>query len=132
VRALAWQFSDGKTGYPAFHYDDWEGYQVRIDPAGRAAVRASSHGGYQHCKERSCRNVWGPANGWTRVSYGSHAGHVPGVTPGAGVRERSTTATGLRLVPIEGLDHAEYERRDEEVSPPWEKPVYRDPRSPAS
>ena len=37
--------------YRGFHADDWEGYQVRVDRDGRAAVRATSHGHYQWCKQ---------------------------------------------------------------------------------
>jgi hypothetical protein len=50
------------VGYPGYHRDDWESYQVRIDGAGRASVRASSHYDYQWCKQRRCRNTWGD---WT-------------------------------------------------------------------
>src|SRR4051812_3272177 len=35
---------------PAFHPDDWEGYQVRVDPNGTTSVRATKHGGYTWCK----------------------------------------------------------------------------------
>src|SRR3954468_19307305 len=31
---------------PAFHPDDWEGYQVRIDSSGTTSVRATKHGRY--------------------------------------------------------------------------------------
>ena len=107
---------------PGFHKDDWEGYQTRIDPDGKVWARATAHGHYQWCKWPWCRH-WGPATGWTRVSYGSHAGHIPLATepqlkgfgihihykplrPGAGLHERSTTAPGLRLVPLETLIHS--------------------------
>ena len=43
----------------------------------RVWARASSHGHYQGCKERFCHNRWMRASGWTRVSRGSHAGHLP-------------------------------------------------------
>src|SRR4051794_8044049 len=80
---------------PAFHPNDWEGYQVRIDRDGREQVRATKHGGYTWCKgwiwHNKCER-WGPPNGWTRVSRGSHAGHIPERFPGSGIRERSTTA----------------------------------------
>src|SRR3954449_5518996 len=62
---------------PANHPDDWEGYQVRVDPDGSRWVRATAHGHYQWCKHFWCRNKWGPDTGWTRVSRGSHAGHIP-------------------------------------------------------
>jgi hypothetical protein len=138
-----------KYRYPGFHPDDWESVQVKIDRSGRPFVRASSHHWYQGCKRRSCRNEWTPLTGWSRVSRGSHAGHIPlrergggfelsvghGVRwrrpayspsyPGIDVRERTTTAAGLRLVPVDLLP------RDMRfhVSPPWRKQVYRDPRS---
>src|SRR3954462_4343141 len=63
--------------YPGFHRDDWEGYQVRIGADGRALARATSHSGYQACKQRECENKWTASTGWTRVSKGSHAGHIP-------------------------------------------------------
>ena len=154
VRA-AGRLITGEWGYPGYHRDDWESYQVRIDAAGEASVRASSHYDYQWCKQLRCRNTWGPATGWTRVSRGSHAGHIPldsditganlvarvpavwidlehsyrPLYPGVDVRERTTTAPGLRLVPLETLDHDAYRALDPEIVPPWEKPVYSDPRS---
>ena len=143
--------------YPGFHRDDWEGYQVRLDRRSGAGVRATSHGHYQWCKQASCRNRWGPPTGWTRVSRGSHAGHIPlrragsppaarrrghrggpgtrararlrPELPGRDLHERTTTAEGLLLVPLETLDRRAYRRLDRGVSPPWEKRVYRDPES---
>ena len=112
--------------YPGFHEDDWESVQVRIDQAGNARMRASSHGWYQGCKERSCRNEWTPWGGWSRVSYGSHAGHIP--VDGLDPEERTTTSAGVRLVPLEGLTARE-RTLDFEVTPPWDKRVYRDPTS---
>lgn len=108
------------------HPDDWESVQVRIDQSGEAEIRASSHHGYLGCEPRRyCREDWTPSHGWSRVSYGSHAGHIPDeVDPD----ERTTTAAGIRLVPLEGLSEDE-RGTDFEVSPPWEKTVYRDPRS---
>jgi hypothetical protein len=123
---------------PAFHRDDWEGYQVRIDSDGTTSARSTRHGGYTSCKGRpeplpggSCRN-WGPPNGWTRVSYGSHAGHIPRRTPGTGLHERSTTASGIRLIPLETLDHETYRPLPGGIKPPWTKEVYVDPTSDTS
>jgi hypothetical protein len=135
---------------PAFHPDDWEGYQVRIGRDGRAWARATAHGHYQWCKwpTRGCRS-WGRATGWTRVSRGSHAGHIPLKTiprvekwgvgidyrplrPGAGLRERSTTAAGIRLVPLETLDHSTYRPLKGGIDPPWTKRVYVDPSADSS
>jgi hypothetical protein len=67
----------GTPDYPGFHRDDWEGVFVRIDPDGSTWVRASSHGGFQGCKWRICRNEWIRPTGWVRVTRGSHSGHVP-------------------------------------------------------
>jgi hypothetical protein len=129
---------------PAFHPDDWEGAQLRIDRDGRRWIHATAHGHYQWCKHVWCRNKWGPDTGWTRVSRGSHAGHIPlaaepglkrwGVTihyrplrPGAGLRECSTTAPNLTLVPLETLDKRSYAPLRGGIKPPWTKRVYRDP-----
>ena len=111
--------------YPGYHPDDWESVQVRLGRDGRVQVRASSHHGYQWCKQRRCRNSWGPWTGWSRVSRGSHAGHVP-ERP---ARERTTTGAALRLVPLESLDAGAYEPLDPGITPPWRKRVYTDPLS---
>src|SRR4051812_46741721 len=77
--AAAWRNSPLALAgeYPGFHLSDWEGYQVRIGVDGTALVRATSHHGYQGCKEHQCQNQWIGWTGWTRVSRGSHAGHIP-------------------------------------------------------
>jgi hypothetical protein len=71
-------------GEVGFHEDDWEGYQVRIGPAGTDA-RATSHHGYDYrggpLNWPSDAGVlpkaaWGRATGRLYVSGGSHAGHV--------------------------------------------------------
>jgi len=161
-----WDLGPRRLGfgeYPGFHRDDWEGYQVRLGPSGAEHVRATSHGHYQWCKESSCHGVWGPRTGWTRVSRGSHAGHIPlerdtvsghgdppvptgggrggGVyrgppryrytprLPGLDLRERTSTAEGFVLVPLETIDRSAYRRLDDGISPPWEKRVYDDPES---
>jgi hypothetical protein len=111
--------------YPGFHADDWESVQVRVDDAGAARMRASSHHWYQGCKHRRCRNRWTPWAGWSRVSYGSHAGHIPQLRD---PDERTTTAPGIRLVPMETLSASD-RATEFEVTPPWDKRVYRDPRS---
>ena len=54
----------------------------RVRGAGRPR---RSRGGPRHARtatgsgasEAECRDRWGPRTGWTRVSRGSHAGHVP-------------------------------------------------------
>lgn len=149
-----------KPRYPGFHLDDWEGYEVRVDRDGTTAVRATSHGHLQWCKQPECRSRWGPRTGWTRVSRGSHSGHIPlkrTVTgrprggggrpwapggrlhvgyrpqiPGVNLRERTSTSEGQRLVPLETLDHGRYRRRAKGVSPPWQKSHYSDPEGSGS
>jgi hypothetical protein len=117
----------GTSDWPGYHRDDWESIQVRLDPDGSAWVRASSHGHYQACKGDECRNRWARHRGWSRVSYGSHAGHIP--PGGPDPDERATTAEGLRLIPLETHDRSRYRRHDEEIAPPWDKDAYRDPES---
>jgi hypothetical protein len=115
-------------------------------------VRATAHHGYQYCKQRQCEGEWGPWTGWTRVSRGSHAGHIPLKThlrgvdvsggfpyvrgsydisgpayPGVDTHERTTVAADLRLIPIEAIDQQAAPQFDG-ITPPWEKPVYYDPR----
>ena len=141
--------------YPGFHRDDWEGYFVRVDERGEALVRASSHYGFQGCKERVCRNQWTAWTGWTRVSKGSHAGHIPlqgdwrvrlslgrdgprvrahreyrPLYPGRDLHERTTGAASLELIPLETLpgDLLSGSRFDG-IEPPWRKEVYTDPLS---
>lgn len=137
---------------PAAHPDDWEGYQVRIEADGTTFVRATRHGGYASCKGRSeltrviVRNegsvrkvvgddpceTWGKGTGWTRVSRGSHAGHIPDRTPGTGLHERSTMSPGIRLIPLETLRHDTYKPLPGGVDPPWTKEVYGEPESDSS
>jgi hypothetical protein len=118
----------GSDRYPGWHPDDWEGAIVRVDRDGRAAVRVTSHGHWQWCKRRACRGRWGPTVGQVRVSRGSHAGHVPD----GPARERSSTADGIRLVPLEAIDRKRYRRLDPGIAPPWDKDAYRNPESPSS
>jgi hypothetical protein len=123
----------GSRDYPGWHADDWEATTVRVEADGRAAVRVTSHGHWQWCKHSRCRDRWGPTTGWTRVTRGSHAGHVSldGI-PGNGLRERTTSAEAIRLVPLEGLDKRRYRRLDQGISPPWEKDAYENPESSGS
>ena len=145
----------GVAAYPGFHRDDWEGAFVRVDRDGRVWLRASSHGHFQSCKWSFCRGDWARHRGWVRISRGSHAGHVPfvvvprsrtgplvprylpapvaprlrAVRPGHGLRERSTTGEGLRLVPLESIDPGTYLPLDPDVLPPWDKDAYLDPEA---
>lgn len=135
------KLTQGTTDYPGFHRDDWEGVQLRLDADGSAWMRASSHGHWQGCRQSFCRDDWVPSTGWSRVSRGSHAGHVPMEVrapqgpsgdpqyPGRDLRERTSTAEGLRLIPLESLDHDRYRPQAPKVKPPWRKRAYRDPES---
>ena len=132
------QLVTGSSDWFGFHRDDWESYQVRLGPDGNAWARASSHGHYQGCKSARCHNRWMPRTGWTRVSRGSHAGHIPmrdehgrlrPVYPGPELRERTSTGEGLRLIPLETHDRRGYRRLDEHIEPPWRKEAYHDPTS---
>jgi hypothetical protein len=125
---LAGRVLTGSPAYPGYHRDDWEGYAVRIDPNGDVWARATSHGHWQACKQRRCRNRWLRSRGWTRVSRGSHAGHLPDRPE----RERSSTADGLRVLPLEAVERGRYRRADPGVAPPWEKEAHVDPESPRS
>jgi hypothetical protein len=116
------------------HEDDWESYQVKVAPDGRVYSRASAHNGYSGPKrwpnpnelpghDRKRASAWTPETGWTRVSRGSHAGHIP---DGPAADERRTESDGVALVPIEGLS-ARDRATTFAISPPWRKRVYSDP-----
>jgi hypothetical protein len=50
--------------------------------------------------------------------------------PGLDLRERTSTAEGLRLVPLESLDRSSYRPLPNGgVEPPWTKGAYGDPTS---
>ena len=142
----------GKARYPAYHGDDWEGFQVRLDRSGRPTSRASAHDGFTSCKEIQCAGTWGPWTGWTRVSKGSHAGHIPlatqwsrgnarrhhgapfrtvtGYRPAVAGNERTTDASELDLIPLETMSAPDRDgARFDSITPPWRKQVYRDPLS---
>jgi hypothetical protein len=90
-------------GARGYHRDDWEGYQVRINPDGTVDARASSHNGYNGADAPTVdwasdasgkvpgatevkdateaiglrdRRGWTPSQGSLYVSGGSHAGHA--------------------------------------------------------
>jgi hypothetical protein len=127
-------------GVAGRHADDWESFQVRIEPDGGAYARASAHHGYTGRRFGSDLNVnqlrpalvprrfrrgWVHYGGWYRVAAHSHAGFVSS-SPG---EDRATPAGQVQLVPIEtaaGLPELYA------ISPPWRKTVYRDPESAAT
>jgi len=114
------------------HEDDWEGFQVRIGPAGTDA-RATSHHGYNYRGGPASwlsdagivhRSAWGPSHGRLYVSGGSHAGHVD--EDGGASQDRWTPSAHLGLIPIEAVGRAARRARFA-IVPPWRKPVYFDP-----
>jgi hypothetical protein len=132
-------------GVAGHHEDDWESYQVLVGADGHVRARASAHNGYRGRKSalpnpnelpdgllglaskiirqpvrRS--GAWTDATGWTRVSRGSHAGHVVD----SARLERFTLRDDLRLVPGERLSERARANRFA-ISPPWRKTVWRDP-----
>jgi hypothetical protein len=127
------------------HDDDWESYQVLVEPDGTVRARASAHHGYRGRLSRipnpneapddvlglAGRIIgrpvlrtggWTDATGWTRVSRGSHAGHLVD----APRLERFTPGADLRLIPAEALAADDRATRFA-ISAPWRKRVWRDP-----
>jgi hypothetical protein len=125
---LSGKLPSGLPPYPGYHRDDWEAAAIRLESGGRRALRVTSHGHWRWCKSSACEDEWGLPTGWARVSKGSHAGHVPPWP----ARERTATAEGIRLVPLESVDRRAYRRLDPDIAPPWEKDAYRNPESPES
>jgi hypothetical protein len=136
-------------GDSGFHLDDWESWQIRIEPGGAAYVRASSHHGYNYefSKLNGASDAgggvggaindaieavgarpkggWGPDTGELHVSGGSHAGNAKRdfYEPG-----RTTPATAFRLIPIESLSPSDRAALFA-IVPPWRKRVYVDPET---
>ena len=131
-------------GHPTYHPDDWEGYQVRIEPDGRSFARASSHHGYGYelggtrlipgwrveSRGGGTRLVerpevqeggWGPDAGTLYISGGSHAGSARIYKR----VERSSTDSRVFLVPLREIARTETARFA--ITPPWRKRVYFDP-----
>jgi hypothetical protein len=117
------------------HPDDWESFQVRVNPDGSVEARASSHHGYNGAAGDWLSDSglvekagWTESTGRYFISGGSHAGRVSRGAPGRpspwGGTGRWTAAEAIRLIPIEGLEGS---RARFAVSAPWDKQVYRDP-----
>ncbi len=125
-----------------YHADDWESYQVKIEPDGSALSRASSHHSYNYEADDPLSDLgtlkipgtsieadfrragWGPDNGYVWVADGSHAGRAAGDDPFF----RSVPRGRLRLTPIEpeegSFDGLSF---DPGLAPPWLKTVWNDP-----
>ncbi len=134
-----------------FHPHDWESFQVRVDPDGTVAQRASSHAGYNHT--RSAAN-WGSDMGWGifrkaaqsaglrgrggwggrtdryLIAGGSHAGNVDGRVDGRRYPSH-TPGSRVRLVPLETIRRDPIARpaRFDPITPPWDKDVWLDPEA---
>ena len=138
-------------GNSGFHLDDWESWQIRIEPDGTASVRASSHHGYNYeFSKLNAGSDAGGAIGSTVNDVIEAAGGRPArrLGPGHGRAprlrrqpRRQRQARRLRagpqhpggrfeLIPIESLSPNDLEAIFADgIRPPWRKPVYRDPES---
>lgn len=120
----------GRVG--GYHLDDWESLQLRIGPGGEALARASSHHGYNGLRGDPINDTgrfgldpgWAPYLGALHVAAGSHAGIA---APRDG-DTRSIRGEDLVLIPLEPLVRAGG-LPDFAVTPPWSKPVWRDPEA---
>lgn len=124
------------NGVAGRHADDWESYQVRVEPTGRVTVRASAHHGYTGRRVGRDLNLnqvdsrlvpvsaWTPPTGWLRIARGSHAGYVARGPLG----RRTTTAGEVQLVPLDTARLPDAYA----VTPPWRKRVYVEPDSPST
>ena len=96
--------------WPGYHPDDWEGYQVRVSPAGGVSARATAHGGYGA--------GWGPWTGWYACPGGSHAGQLRTAARASGAPRASKIAAraagaarGRPLRGVAAVDKDVYRRR---------------------
>lgn len=129
---------DGRVWLRASSHGRFQGCKWRscagswVRGAGWVRVSRGSHAGHVPFRtERRPSGAAAPADpgfapraGWAR----GDVRRVPAV-PGRGLRERSTTGEGLRLVPLETLDRRGYRPLDAGVRPPWWKRAYRDPEA---
>ncbi|MCO5327346.1 MAG: hypothetical protein M9964_09885 [Solirubrobacterales bacterium] len=120
----------GASGY---HEDDWEGYQVKVDPeTGQAEARASSHHGYNGRGGDPINDVgitagkpgWDSVLGHLHVAAGSHAG----MTERGDEDDRWLAPPNLRLIPLEPIAEAG-DAPEFEITPPWGKGVWSDPEA---
>jgi hypothetical protein len=128
-------------GIAGKHLDDWESFQVRINPDGTADARASAHHGYTGHRIGPDLNVnqvnpslvparwrqgWVPYEGWWAIASHSHAGYV---TSSLAAR-RWSPPERLTLIPLETT--AASLPATYAITPPWRKTVYFDPESAAT
>jgi hypothetical protein len=132
------------VGEGGFHFDDWEGTEVRIGPDGLVSQRASSHNGYNAGRSvanwgsdagldsvRSFAeavdaregNGWGPETRLLFVSGGSHAGNTAAVEGS----NRFIPGRRVHLIPLEPI--ATSDESTFAIVPPWQKHLWRDPEA---
>ena len=127
--------------YPGYHDDDWEGHRCGSTATAATAVRSTSHGHWQWCKQAACRDRWGPRTGLDpgvarqprratsrstagagRRRGGRAGGRGPrrvryrARIPGVNLRERTTTAEGLGWCRWRRLDKRRYRALEPAVS----------------
>lgn len=120
----------GDRGY---HADDWESYQVRVEPGtGAATARASSHHGYNGRDGDPVNDTgwtagkpgWDTVLGELHVAAGSHAG----TSQRTASDDRRLDPSNQRLLPLEPIA-ASGSAPPFAISPPWEKGVWADPEA---
>lgn len=124
----SWTHGLGRVG--GFHRDDWESFQVRIGPDGRARSRASSHHSYNGRSSEGWLSDLGvkQQRAWDRqfnqlhVAAGSHAG----MARARGGESRHVHGRDIELIPLEPIAR-QRGLPDFAVTPPWRKKVWRDP-----
>ncbi len=121
----------GRVG--GYHQDDWESYQVKVDPeTGATLARASSHHSYNGREGGDIGTDIGrpraPAGTRSSASFTSPPAATPACPQAGADDDRRIEPGNFRLVPLEPIA----KRGDApsfEVSPPWDKGVWGDPES---
>lgn len=120
-------------GARGYHADDWESYQVKVDPGGGgASARASSHHGYNGRDGDPVNDTgwtagkpgWDSILGELHVAAGSHAG----TSQRSDGDERRIDPSNLRLLPLEPIA-VSGNAPAFAITPPWGKDVWTDPES---
>lgn len=124
----SWTHRLGRVG--GYHLDDWESFQVRVGPDGRARSRASSHRTYNGRHSEGWMSDLGitQQRAWDRqfnqlhVAAGSHAG----MARAQGDEGRHVHGRDIELIPLESIAGRD-DLPDFAVVPPWLKRVWRNP-----
>ncbi len=137
--------ADGSTWVRASSHGAFQGCKWRfcanewIRPTGWVRVTRGSHSGHVPFRMEPQADEPGDGRRIPRIPrYIPPPGsptrpmrRVP-LVPGRDMDERSTSAEGLRLIPLETRDTRGYRPLDEGVKPPWRKRAYRDPETDGS